>query len=194
MKDKIKEIIESSIKVKKGIIENEEIILNIEKIINLLLKTFKDGRKLFLCGNGGSFSDALHVGAEFLGRFNFDREPLYAEVLGANPSYLTAVSNDYSYKDVFKRELMAKGKEGDVLFAFSTSGASQNVVEVVLAAGKIGIKTVCFTGKSGGELKSICDFILRVPSDDTPRIQEAHILLGHIIAKVVEERLFNKNV
>jgi len=189
-KDYIKKTIESSINVKKEIIKNEELIDSILKASELIIECFTNKGKVLLCGNGGSAADAQHIAAEFTGRFYFDREPLDAEALHVNTSYLTAVANDYSYDEVFSRLVKAKGKKGDVLIGFSTSGNSSNVIKAFHTAKEIGIKTIAFTGLSGGKLKELCDILIKVPSNDTPRIQESHITIAHIICDLVEKKLF----
>ena len=145
-----------------------------------------------LCGNGGSAADAQHIAAELSGRFYFDRPPLDAEALHVNASYLTAVANDYSYDVIYERMVEAKGQKGDVLIAISTSGNSPNVVKAAKKAKELGIVVIGFTGENGGELAEISDHCLKVPSNDTPRIQECHILFGHIICEIIEEQLFGK--
>ena len=144
------------------------------------------------CGNGGSAADAQHIAAELSGRFYTDRDPLYAEALHVNTSFLTAVANDYSYDVVYSRMLKGCGRKGDVLFAISTSGNSKNIVNAIEEGKKQGMITVGMTGESGGKMHDLCDYILRVPSNDTPRIQESHILIGHIICQLIEEQLFKK--
>ncbi len=191
MKEDIVKAIKDSIEVKKKLLEDEELTLKIIEVSKISIEVLKKGGRLFFCGNGGSFADAQHIAGELLGKFYYDREPLDGEVLGANLSYLTAVSNDYSYDEVFSRELSSKGKRGDLLFAISTSGNSRNIIKAVEKAKEMGIKSVCLTGESGGKLKGLCDYLINVPSKDTPRIQEAHILIGHIIAKLIEEK-FNQ--
>jgi len=148
--------------------------------------------KVLFCGNGGSAADAQHLAAELSGRFYFDRPPLDAEALHVNTSYLTAVANDYSYDEVFARLVKAKGKQGDVLIALSTSGNSPNVIKSLIAANERDIITIGLTGESGGKMKSYCRHLINVPSADTPRIQEMHMLLGHIICELVEAKLFSK--
>ena len=143
------------------------------------------------CGNGGSASDAQHLAAELSGRFYFDRPPLYAEALHVNSSYITAVANDHGYNDTYSRMIESAGRKGDVLFALSTSGNSKNVLKAIEKAKDIGMITIGFTGLDGGKVKGICDIVLSVPSNDTPRVQEGHILIGHIICQLIEEGLFS---
>ena len=147
---------------------------------------------MLLCGNGGSAADAQHLAAEFSGRFYYDRQPLPAEALHVNTSFLTAVANDYSFEDVYARMVRATGKPGDILIGLSTSGNSPNVVRAFEEARAIGMTTIGFTGETGGKLSPLCDFLINVPSQDTPRIQEAHITIGHIICEIVESTLFPK--
>lgn len=157
---------------------------------NIITDAYKRGNKVLLCGNGGSAADAQHIAAELLGRFYKDRAPLPAIALHANSSYMTAVANDYGYEEVFSRAVKAFGRPGDVLIAISTSGNSDNVIQAVKVAKDIGMRTIALTGASGGILAHIADVVIRVPSNDTPRIQEGHIAIGHIICSVVEQNLF----
>ncbi|MBS1589289.1 MAG: D-sedoheptulose 7-phosphate isomerase [Bacteroidetes bacterium] len=186
----IQEIIQNSIFTKQQILENKALLSEIEAVIQCLSDAFKAGNKVLFCGNGGSAADAQHLAAEFSGRFYTDRDPLPSEALHTNTSYLTAVANDYSYDVVYSRLVKGMGKPGDVLVALSTSGNSTNIVKALEQAREIGMKTVCFTGSTGGKMKALADYLLNVPSTDTPRIQEAHILIGHIICQLVEEHLF----
>ncbi|HUM52541.1 MAG TPA: SIS domain-containing protein [Chitinophagales bacterium] len=190
MQNKIKEIISSSISVKQQVLQDAAILNTIEKITDAIVAVFKNNGTVLLCGNGGSAADAQHLAAEFSGRFYKDREPLNAEALHVNTSYLTAVANDYSFNEVYARLVKAKGKKGDVLIALSTSGNSENIVEAAKTAKAKEMTVVAFTGKDGGKLKEYADFLINVPSIDTPRIQECHILVGHIICQLVEENYF----
>ncbi|MBK6348072.1 MAG: D-sedoheptulose 7-phosphate isomerase [Bacteroidales bacterium] len=190
MQERIKEILLSSISVKEAILSDEAILSRIELTVEVLVNAFSDHRKVLFCGNGGSAADAQHLAAEFSGRFYFDRDPLDAEALHVNSSYLTAVANDYSYDQVYSRLVKAKGAKGDVLVALSTSGNSSNILNAMKVACSLGMKTIGFTGESGGRMKELSDILLNVPSKDTPRIQESHITLGHIICEMVEARLF----
>lgn len=144
------------------------------------------------CGNGGSAADAQHLAAELSGRFYYDRAPLPAEALHANSSYITAVANDYSFDDIYARAVQGSGRKGDILIGISTSGNSENIIRAMKVAREIGILTVGMTGETGGKMKEFCDYLINVPSTDTPRIQEAHILIGHIICELVESSLFPK--
>lgn len=190
MKEKIQEIIKNSISVKELILADESFLQEIEQISNVIIDCYKNGGKVLLCGNGGSAADAQHIAAEFSGRFYFDRNPLFAEALHVNTSYLTAVANDYGYNEVYSRLIKAMGNKNDILIGLSTSGNSKNIVKAFEKANKIGMKTIAFTGKDGGELKNKCDYLVNVPSKDTPRIQESHIMIGHIICQLVEEKIF----
>ncbi|HDD35247.1 MAG TPA: SIS domain-containing protein [Candidatus Desulfofervidus auxilii] len=183
-------IVEESINVKRMILENAQLLSTIKEIIEVIVNTFKMDRKVFFCGNGGSAADAQHLAAELSGRFYLDRPPLFAEALHVNTSYLTAVANDYSYDEVFSRLIKAKGRKGDVLIGMSTSGTSKNVIKAFKVANKIGMVTIGMTGMDGGEFNNLCKYLIKVPSNDTPRIQEAHIMIGHIICELVEKALF----
>ncbi len=187
---RIKEAIQQSIDVKKKILDDQEIVTTIENIVKVCIDALKNGGKVLFCGNGGSAADAQHLAAELSGRFYFDRKPLDSEALHVNTSYLTAVANDYSFDEVFSRLVEAKGRKGDVLIGLSTSGNSPNVLKAFETAWKLGITTIGMTGESGGKMKEISNYLIRVPSKDTPRIQESHILIGHIVCELIEERLF----
>lgn len=190
MQEIIRTIIAESIAIKQQVLADEQLMTIIQKTVLACIATLKNDGKLLFCGNGGSAADAQHLAAEFSGRFYYDRPPLFAEALHVNTSYLTAVANDYSYDEVYARLVQAKGRKGDVLFAISTSGNSSNIVRALHTARQIGMITVGMTGKTGGTMHNLCDFLLNVPSADTPRIQESHILIGHIICQLVEEALF----
>ena len=189
---RIKEVISESINVKNQLLQNEAMIAICETIAEQVAEAFRNDKKVLFCGNGGSAADAQHLAAEFSGRFYFDRDPLDAEALHVNTSYITAVGNDYSYDEIFSRVLKAKGRKGDFLFGISTSGNSKNVLKAFEVAREKGMIIVAMTGASGGKMKDNCDFLLNVPSSDTPRIQESHIMLGHIICELVEDALFEK--
>ena len=189
---RIQQAIKDSIFLKQRILKDKLILKTIDKVINEIIDAYKADCKVLFCGNGGSAADAQHLSAELSGRFYYDRPPLFAEALHVNTSYLTAVANDYSYALVYSRLVKAKGRKGDVLIGISTSGNSKNVINALDQANKIGMITVGFTGKTGGEMKKYCKYLINVPSTDTPRIQEAHILIGHIICELVESALFSK--
>ncbi|MBK6962743.1 MAG: SIS domain-containing protein [Bacteroidales bacterium] len=190
MQDRIKEIIQSSISVKAAVLADDNLLKNIQAATDLIVFTFRNKGKVLFCGNGGSAADAQHLAAEFSGRFYFDREPLDAEALHVNTSYLTAVANDYSYNEVYSRLVKAKGRKGDVLVALSTSGNSANIIKAMEAASAAGMRNIALTGETGGRMKMNADILLNIPSTDTPRIQESHITIGHIICELVEAKLF----
>jgi D-sedoheptulose 7-phosphate isomerase len=192
MNNLISSIISDSISVKQKMLADHELLISLNDIVKIVVTAFKNGGKLLLCGNGGSAADAQHIAAELSGRFFLDRDPLFAEALHVNSSALTAVANDYSFEEVYARMVKAMGRENDVLIAISTSGNSPNVLNATKAAKTIGMKVIGFTGAEGGALKSNCDVVFKVPSTITPRIQEAHILAGHILCQMVEKELFAK--
>ena len=190
MKSRINKCITSSVENYTRVLKDVDLQKNIERIVKKSIIAFKSDKKMLLCGNGGSASDAQHIAAELSGRFYTDRPPLYAEALHVNSSYMTAVANDYGYEATYARMVEAAGRKGDVLIGISTSGNSPNVVKAMQKAKETGMLTVGFTGKDGGKMKDICDIMICVPSVDTPRIQEAHILIGHIICQLIEEEMF----
>ena len=187
MKTAIEKIINSSIETKKRLIDSE--LNNIEKGVGLIKASISKGVKLLIFGNGGSAADSQHIAAEFVGRFRIERKALPALALTTNTSTLTALANDYGYDISFKRQLEALGNKNDVALAISTSGNAKNVIEAAKKAKEMGIKTIALTGKDGGALAKLCDISIIVNSKDTARIQEAHILIGHIIAEIVESDL-----
>ena len=188
----IQKVIKANIALKEKLINDAPLMKTIEQIIDCCTTAFEQDKKIFFCGNGGSAADAQHLAAEFSGRFYLDRAPLFAEALHVNSSFMTAVANDYSYAEVYARLIQAKGREGDILFGISTSGNSENIVRALAQAEKQGLHTIGFTGTTGGTLKKYADHLINIPSTDTPRIQEAHILVGHIICEFVEANLFGK--
>lgn len=188
----IKKLIADSIATKQLVLEDQELLASIEKAAEACIEAFKNDKKVLFCGNGGSAADAQHISAELSGRFYTDRPPLYSEALHVNSSYMTAVANDYSYDVVYSRMVEACGRKGDVLVGITTSGNSKNILAAMEAAKKQGMITIGMTGKSGGKMNDCCDMMLRVPSADTPRIQESHILIGHIICQLIEETIFPK--
>ena len=190
MSQKIKDIISASISVKQQLLEDEKIISTLTDCVTVIVDAFTKGNKVLFCGNGGSAADAQHLAAEFSGRFYIDRDALPAEALHCNTSYLTAVGNDYSYDVIYSRIIKGIGNKGDILIGLSTSGNSANVVKAFEMAKQKEMITIGFTGFTGGAMKEISDYLLNVPSTNTPRIQESHILLGHIICELVEARLF----
>jgi D-sedoheptulose 7-phosphate isomerase len=191
--DQIKNIIQASIETKQQLLRDEILLNAVAKAASVIGSAFKNGNRVYFCGNGGSAADAQHLAAEFSGRFYTDRKALPAEALHTNTSYLTAVANDYGYDFVYSRMIYGIGMPGDVLVGLSTSGNSPNIVNAFEKAKEKDISTISFTGMSGGQLKSLSDCLINIPSTDTPRIQEAHILLGHIICQLVEESLFSGN-
>jgi D-sedoheptulose 7-phosphate isomerase len=190
MNSRIATIIRNSVAVKNSMLENPVLLENVSKIVDEICTCYKNGGKVLFCGNGGSAADAQHLAAELSGRFYFDRKPLAAEALHVNTSYLTAVANDYSYDVIYSRLVEGMGKKGDVLIGLTTSGNSPNILNAFEKALELGICTVGMTGESGGKLREKSCYLLNVPSTDTPRIQESHILLGHIICELVEEKIF----
>jgi D-sedoheptulose 7-phosphate isomerase len=188
--EKIKNIISASIATKQEVLQNEALLNTIEKVIDVIVTAFKNGNRVYFCGNGGSAADAQHLAAEFSGRFYKDRKALPAEALHCNTSYLTAVANDYSFDVIYARMIDGIGEKGDVLVGLSTSGNSANIVKAFEVAKVKGITTIGFTGITGGVMKGLSDYLINIPSADTPRIQESHIMAGHIICQLVEEKYF----
>lgn len=186
----ISSIIQESIDVKQSFLADASNIVIIENICNSITNAFKNGRKVLLCGNGGSAADAQHIAAEFSGRFKINRPALPAEALHVNTSYLTAVGNDYGFDVIYSRMIEGIGSDGDVLIALSTSGNSTNILNAVKAAKSKSMVTIGMTGLSGGDMNDICDFMVKIPSSNTPRIQESHILVGHIICQLVENNIY----
>jgi D-sedoheptulose 7-phosphate isomerase len=189
--EKIRQIIQSSIEVKEKILSDPTFIEKTKMVADVITKSLKNNGRIYFCGNGGSAADAQHLAAEFSGRFYSDRKALPAEALHCNTSYLTAVANDYSYDVVYARLIEGIAQKGDVLVGLSTSGNSANIFKAFEAARSKGVITIGMTGMSGGTMKSESDYLLNVPSADTPRIQESHILIGHIICQLVEENYFS---
>jgi D-sedoheptulose 7-phosphate isomerase len=179
-----------SIAVKTAILEDKGFHDKIARAASACTETFRNGGKVLFCGNGGSAADAQHLAAELSGRFYTDRPPLYAEALHVNSSYVTAVANDYGYDDVYARMVEAAGRPGDVLVAISTSGNSPNILKAIEKARGRQMTVIGMTGASGGKMRELCDILLNVPSTDTPRIQESHILIGHILCEIIEKELF----
>ncbi len=188
----IKQAIQNSVETKNKILNNPEIVSLIEKAAEEMIETFKSGRKVLFCGNGGSAADAQHLASELSGKYYLDRDPLPAEPLNINTSFLTAVANDLSYEEVFSRLVKAVGRPGDILVALSTSGRSANVIRALEMANSIGMTTIGLTGESGGKMANLCKYLIKVPSTDTPRIQESHTLIGHIICDIVEKSIFGE--
>jgi len=188
---KIKNIIEASINVKQQVLQDENLLKVVCDVVNKIVAALQNGNRIYFCGNGGSAADAQHLAAEFSGRFYAERKALPAEALHCNSSYITAVANDYGYDVVYARLIEGIGNSGDILMGLSTSGNSTNIVKAFEVAQSKNIITVGFTGTSGGSMKELSDFLINVPSTDTPRIQESHIMLGHIICQLVEEKYFD---
>ena len=186
------DIIKESILVKNTIINDPIILENLNQSVEKITASFNNGNKLLFCGNGGSAADAQHLAAEFSGRFYIDRVALPAEALHCNTSYVTAVGNDYGYEFIYSRIVEGIAKKGDVLIGLSTSGNSINIINAMKIAHEKGVLVIALTGSTGGKMKEFADILLNVPSNDTPRIQESHILLGHIICELVEKNIFNK--
>jgi D-sedoheptulose 7-phosphate isomerase len=193
MKEEILQQIQNSVKLKQKLLETPAALSGIGKAATAIISAFRNKKKLLLAGNGGSAADAQHIAAEFVNRFNFDRHGLPAIALTTDTSVLTSIANDYSFDKVFARQLETLGNAGDVFIGISTSGNSRNLIEALKVCRKEKIATIVLTGSSGGQMKDLCDICIQVPSDETPRIQEVHSLIGHIICFIVEEELFGKN-
>jgi D-sedoheptulose 7-phosphate isomerase len=190
MFEQISTLIRQSISVKEQLLQDQALLNNVDQVVTAIVKAFQQGNKVLFCGNGGSAADAQHLAAEFSGRFYIDRDALPAEALHCNTSYLTAVANDYSYDDIYARLIKGIGQPGDVLIGLSTSGNSKNICKALEVARNKQMLTIGFTGTTGGLMKPLCDYLINVPSTDTPRIQECHMLIGHIICQMVEEQYF----
>lgn len=186
----IQERIKASIAVKQQIIHEGTLVPVIEKVVQVITEAFQQGHAVYFCGNGGSAADAQHLAAEFSGRFYKDRKALPSEALHCNTSYLTAVANDYSYDVIYARLIEGIAKKGDVLIGLSTSGNSANILKAFEKAAELGVITIGMTGASGGKMKDQCNYLINVPSSDTPRIQESHILIGHILCELTEKNIF----
>jgi D-sedoheptulose 7-phosphate isomerase len=191
--ERVRTLIESSIATKQTLLESKEILRTLAKAGEALADALKQGNKVLLFGNGGSAADAQHIAAEFVGRFGFDRPALPALALSVNTSSLTAIGNDYGFNQIFSRQIEAFGRPGDVAIGISTSGNSQNVLDAIGAARKMGLRTITLVGGTGGRLKDNVDYCICVPSSETPRIQECHILIGHILSEIVEVEIFAKD-
>jgi D-sedoheptulose 7-phosphate isomerase len=189
---RVRQSIEASIGVKRLLLNGSEVVSGMARVAEILIEAFKKGNKPLLFGNGGSAADAQHIAAEFVGRFAFNRPALPALALSVNTSAVTAIGNDYGFDLVFARQIEALGRPGDVAIGISTSGNSANVLEAVTVAKKLGLYTVALTGASGGKLKTTADYCLCAPSNETPRIQECHMLIGHIISELVEHTIFHE--
>jgi D-sedoheptulose 7-phosphate isomerase len=186
----IKSRILEAISIKELILKDQELIARIQNVSELIISAYQSGNKTLFCGNGGSAADAQHLASELSGKFYLDRPPIHAEACHVNSSFITAVSNDYGFDLIFARHIQAVGKKGDVLVAISTSGNSENIIQAIKEARQMGLTCICLTGESGGRMAQMADVLINVPSTDTPRIQETHILIGHIICELVENELF----
>jgi len=187
----IKSALLDGIALKQNMLHDERLLVIVQGVVNQVVATFESGGKVLFCGNGGSAGDAQHLAAELSGRFYLNRKALFAEALHVNTSFLTAVGNDYGYEAVYERAVEAMGRPGDLLFAISTSGNSANILKAIAKAKEIGMKVVGMTGQTGGKMNGHCDFVLKIPSQDTPRIQEGQLALGHIICALVEKQIFS---
>lgn len=192
MVDFLQSKIKNSINLKTELLNNTQLLTSVNNLINDIITCYKNDGKVLWCGNGGSAADAQHLAAELSGKFYYDRPPLFSEALHVNTSYTTAVANDYGYDFIFSRLIKAMGKKGDVLIGLSTSGNSSNVIKAIEEANKLGMVTACFTGETGGKMEKLGKYLINIPSSDTPRIQECHMLLGHTICELVEINLFPK--
>jgi D-sedoheptulose 7-phosphate isomerase len=191
MKEKIQAIISESLAVKSQVQQDQQLIGIVGDIVTLVVDRFREGKHLYFCGNGGSAADAQHLAAEFSGRFYINRDALPSEALHCNTSYLTAVANDFGYDLIYSRLIKGIGKPRDILVGMSTSGNSTNIVKAFETAREKGITTIGMTGEGGGRMKELSDHLIEIPSRNTPRIQEAHMLLGHIICQLVEAQFFS---
>ena len=194
MKNYIKDQIKKSYETKQDIYNNEELLNKIEQVAKICVELYRGSNKTILAGNGGSAADAQHIAAELVGRYGFDRPSIPSLALTTDTSNLTAIGNDYGYDKVFSRQLEGMGQEGDIFIGISTSGNSKNIINAFQSAKVKGITTVALTGKDGGEMAKIADIALIVPSDSTPRIQESHILIGHILCDIIEKEIFGDGV
>jgi D-sedoheptulose 7-phosphate isomerase len=191
MDKKIKDLIKKSISVKETLLNNSQTLEVIKEVVNVITSAFQNGNRVYFCGNGGSAADAQHLAAEFSGRFYINRKCLPSEALHCNSSYLTAVANDYSYDVIYSRLIEGLANRGDVLIGLSTSGNSLNIVNAFKISKSIGVTTIGLTGVNVGLIDEVSDYKIKIPSSDTPRIQESHILVGHIICELVESNLFS---
>ena len=192
MEIKIKNIITESIRLRQELLDDPIITDQLVRAAEKLTATFENNGQFFAAGNGGSAADAQHIVAELVGRFNYDRPPLKAEALSTNTSSVTSIGNDYGFEYIFERQIWANARSGDYFLAISTSGNSKNILLAAERAREIGVFVLGLTGKTGGLLSEYCDIDIRIPSDNTARIQECHITIGHIICELVESHLFPK--
>lgn len=192
LKEYISNQVKKSIDVKQKLLDNQELMDLIQEVALKCVEVYKNGNKTLIAGNGGSAADAQHIAGEFVSRFYFDRPGLASIALTTDTSIMTAIGNDYGYEKLFSRQVQANGVKGDIFIGISTSGNSANVIEALKECKEKGIITVGLTGEKGGKMSEMCDYCIRVPSNETPRVQETHILIGHIICAVVEEAIFGK--
>jgi len=192
MNPRIKSLFKDAVEVKQRMLNDVELLNTIDEVVQLTTKALQAGNKVLFCGNGGSAADAQHIACELSGRFYLDRDPLFAEALHVNTSALTSIGNDYGFEEIYARMVHSKGKAGDVLIALSTSGNSPNVLRAVEKAKELQMITIGMTGQTGGKMKNLCEHLIAIPSKDTPRIQECHIMVGHLICELVEKNIFGK--
>ena len=192
MVEYIKNNLINSLEITDKILQNELFLNKLTIIIQQIIDCYSRGNKIYFCGNGGSFADAQHLAAELSGRFMFDRDPLEVVLLGSNVSYLTAVANDYSYEDIFSRELKSSMKDGDILISFSTSGKSKNIIRAIEESKNKSVLSISFVGENKSQISETSDIVINVPSSNTPRIQEIHKMLGHTIIEIIEKKIFKK--
>src|SRR3990167_1549721 len=194
MKNYIIKQIADSAATKQAILENEPLLEMIVTVAQACVEVYRQGKKTMLAGNGGSAADAQHIAAELVGRYGFDRPSIPSLALTTDTSCLTAIGNDYGYEKIFSRQLEGMGQSGDIFIGISTSGNSKNIINAFISAKEKGITTVALVGRDGGEMAKMADIALVVPSDSTPRIQESHILIGHIICDIIEKEIFGDGV
>ena len=194
MKQYIKDQIKKSYETKQALYANEELLNTIEDVAQKCVDLYRTDKKTILAGNGGSAADAQHIAAELVGRYGFDRPSIPSLALTTDTSNLTAIGNDYGYDQVFSRQLEGMGQAGDIFIGISTSGNSVNIIKAFESAKKKNIMTVALTGRDGGEMAKLADIAIVVPSNFTPRIQESHILIGHIICDIIEKEIFGEGV
>lgn len=192
MKEYIRSNIEESINTKKKLLADDSLLSVVDEVSRICIDAYERGNKIMICGNGGSASDALHMAGELVGRYKMERAGIPAIALNANTTVMTALGNDYDYESIFAKQVTALGNKGDILFVISTSGNSKNTVLACEKAKKMGIRTVALTGETGGALKGMCDYTIHVPSDNTPRIQEMHILIIHSLCGIIEKELYSR--
>lgn len=188
----IKEYIQKSIETKQKLLISENVISNIRKASAIIVNAYKKGNKVLFAGNGGSAADAQHLACELVSKFYFERPALNAIALNTNTSVITSIGNDYSFEQIYSRQIEANGSKGDIFVAISTSGNSRNIIWAIEQAKKQGILTIGLTGEKACKMDDLCDLVIKVPSDETPIIQESHIMIGHILCAVVEGNLIKK--